>query len=434
MLLPLRLGFVPLLIAVYHLPNIEAVNFGGAGFTVVRLLIFAGLLRAVSRGILSWSATVPLDRLLAVWAAIALVSTVGHHPRKGNPLTERLSLIYDLAGVYLYARSYVRSKGDFLRVAKVSAIVVVAAAAPLLAEKVTARNFYAGVGAGSPQAAIRGGKVRASGPFAHPILLGTAGAVAIPLIFALRRASPRRTAIGALGCAVVVYASGSSGPIMTLMTGAAALFLWRWRGYLRRFQIAAILAILGLHFVMKSPVWYLLARIDLTGGSTGWHRAELITQALEHFGEWWLIGTDHTRHWMPTGVWWSDDHTDITNYYLKMGVIGGLALMLSFIAMLVSAFRTLGRTMKTPRVSGGEDHWLLWCLGSALFAHVITFFSVYYYDQSFVLFAFPLGLVPGVCSAVLRSSIIKKGADPAGSCGTSVVSPLVQVGRVAGGL
>jgi len=31
-------------------------------------------------------------------------------------------------------------------------------------------------------------------------------------------------------------------------------------------------------------------KIDLTGSSTGWHRAELIDSALRHFNEWWLVG------------------------------------------------------------------------------------------------------------------------------------------------
>ena len=89
---------------------------------------------------------------------------------------------------------------------------------------------------------------------------------------------------------------------------------------------------------MKAPAYYLLARIDLTGSSTSWHRAALIDMALGHLSEWWAFGTDHTRHWMPYGVPWSDNHSDITNYYISMGVNGGLPLMLLFIAILAKAF------------------------------------------------------------------------------------------------
>ena len=79
-----------------------------------------------------------------------------------------------------------------------------------------------------------------------------------------------------------------------------------------------------LDLVMKAPAYYIIARADIIGGSTGWHRAALIDSAIRHLNEWWLIGTDYTRNWMVTGVSWSADNTDITNHYLYLGVLGGL--------------------------------------------------------------------------------------------------------------
>ena len=45
-----------------------------------------------------------------------------------------------------------------------------------------------------------------------------------------------------------------------------------------------------LHFVMNHGIWHLIARIDLVGGSTGYHRFHLIDKAIAHFGERWLVG------------------------------------------------------------------------------------------------------------------------------------------------
>ena len=150
---------------------------------------------------------------------------------------------------------------------------------------------------------------------------------------------------------------------------------------------------------MKVPVWYLLARMDIVGGSTGWHRAELITASLKHLNEWWLAGTDYTVHWMPTGVSWSPNNTDITNHYLAMGVVGGLPLMLTFIAILVKCFQSLGRRMAELREADDPSEWVLWLVGGTLFAHSLTFLSVSYFDQTYVLPWLVIGMVPGLCSA-----------------------------------
>ncbi len=42
---------------------------------------------------------------------------------------------------------------------------------------------------------------------------------------------------------------------------------------------------------MKAPVWALIQRITIFGGNSGYHRYELINQAILHFWEWFLVGT-----------------------------------------------------------------------------------------------------------------------------------------------
>jgi hypothetical protein len=149
----------------------------------------------------------------------------------------------------------------------------------------------------------------------------------------------------------------------------------------------AVLGLITLAVAMKAPVYYLIARIDLTGGSTGWHRAALIESAIRHIDEWWWAGTDYTRHWMPTGVSWSPEHTDITNEYLNMGVIGGLPLMTLFIATLAVAFIFVGRLQQGSNDVPGETRFMVWGFGAALFAHTVSFISVSYFDQS-ILFVY----------------------------------------------
>jgi hypothetical protein len=51
-----------------------------------------------------------------------------------------------------------------------------------------------------------------------------------------------------------------------------------------------------------------------------------------------------------------------------------------------------------------RDQFMLWALGSALFAHVVTFFSVSYFDQSFVFLYVTLAAI-GSARASLAESV-----------------------------
>jgi hypothetical protein len=182
----------------------------------------------------------------------------------------------------------------------------------------------------------------------------------------------------------VVFASGSSGPVMMVMVIIFALLLWPHRAKLHLIRWFGVAALFFLDLIMKDPVYFLLAKIDITGGSTGWHRAALIQASLKHLNEWWLVGTDVTRHWMPTGVYASQAHTDITNYYLQMGVWGGLPLVALFVSTLLVAFGLVGRALRSHGSLPAHDPFLFYLLGCVLFGHAANFFSVVYFDQSVV--------------------------------------------------
>jgi len=135
---------------------------------------------------------------------------------------------------------------------------------------------------------------------------------------------------------------------------------------------------------MNDPVYYLMARIDITGGSTGWHRAALIDSSIHHLSEWWLTGTDHTRHWMPTGVYSSENHTDITNHFLQMGVYGGLPLIVLFCAIIFRAFASLSEVLRVSKAASIHDRFMIWTLGAVLFGHTTAFLGISYFDQTVV--------------------------------------------------
>lgn len=324
-----------------------------------------------------------MDWLMILWGVWAVASSA-FHAEFANALVNRLGMAYNTLGVYFLVRCFCQDQEDVVRLVKTTAILLVPVALAMALEHLTQQNVFTVLGGVAAEPSIRNDRLRAQGPFAHPILAGTVGAVCAPLMIGIWRRHPLAAKTGLAACMLMVVASASSGPLMSVIFGAMALAFWRWRHLTRQLQIAAVAGYILLEIVMSAPAYYLIARVDLVGGSTGYHRARLIQVAAENLNEWWLAGTDYTRHWMPYGVPWSEDHADITNHYIAQGVRGGLPLMLLFMLVLWTGFRYVGQALRLGRDGPVEEQFLLWALGCSLFAHAATCTSVAYFDQSFL--------------------------------------------------
>jgi hypothetical protein len=285
-------------------------------------------------------------------------------------------------------------------------------------EKLTGQNLFAFFG-GVPEAVmVRDDKLRAQGPFGHPILAGTVGAMCVPLMVGIWRQHPLAAKTGLAACLAMVLASTSSGPLMSVLFSVFALVLWRWRHLTRQMRIATVVGYILLDIVMKDPAYFLMARVDLTGSSTGWHRAELIRSSFKHLNEWWFAGTDYTRHWMATGVSYSVDHTDITNHYLHYGVWAGLPLMFIFICMLWVAFRYVGQSLRLRTQAPFAEQFLIWSLGAGLLSHAVTCLSVAYYEQSVMFLYLNLAAIGSLHATALAD--VREEAYFASDSGTPV--------------
>jgi hypothetical protein len=405
--LPRRWAPIPFLIGACYMTLTQHVDLGPFSFTTIRLLIAAGVVRVVMRGERLVGGLNGMDRIMLIWAGWAIFSSAFHTTTsEGNPLTFRLGLVYNVLGIYFLFRVFLQSVDDVIHLVKVAACVLVPVALEMVQEHATKRNLFSVFGGVPGFSWIREGKLRAQGPFAHPILAGTVGAVCLPMMVGLYRLHARTALIGGLACLSMVFASSSSGPLMSLFVGIGALGLWRWRHLSRQMRIAAVLGYIMLESVMAAPAYYIIARINIIGSSTGWHRARLIEMGIAHLNEWWLAGTDYTRHWMPTGVSWSPDHTDITNYYLKMGVIGGLPLMGLLIAALLLGFQYIGQSLRLSEKESWEQRFMIWSVGAALLSHVATCVSVSYFDQSYIFLFVNLALIGSLRSAILLQEVV----------------------------
>ena len=76
--------------------------------------------------------------------------------------------------------------------------------------------------------------------------------------------------------------------------------------------------------------------------------------------------------------------------------------MLLFIGILYTAFSSVGNALRANETAPIDEQFLIWTLGSILFAHAATFFSVSYYDQSAIflyLLLASIGSLPPMNSA-----------------------------------
>jgi hypothetical protein len=408
---PRRYAMVPVIILVCYMSMGQRVVVGGLNFTMIRILLCCGWLRVIVRGEwtrLSWNA---VDKLVIVWT---VVRTINYALVWGSTsaLINRAGYAYTILGAYFLFRMLIRNADDVQRGLRYLAICIGPLAVLILMEKTTAHNPFAIFGGVPPIPEIRDGVLRCQGPFSHSILAGTFGATCVPLFVGLWLRQTRYAALAVLAVLssmVLVVMGGSSGPVLAFGLGLLGLGLWPLRNWMRavRWAMAVVLGILQV--AMNAPVWFVIARLSVFSGSTGWFRGFLIDMTFRHFSEWWLIGSNQAPTWHPFLL-------DVTNQYVAEGLDGGLLSMVLFIAILGYSFRSVGR-VACNRDTDRRLRLFAWSLGAALMGHVVSFISVAYFDQNAIVLYLLLASisVAGVASA---SSPARAETEPSPTAST----------------
>lgn len=372
LVLPRKSALTAFLIAVFSIPLGQVIVLGGVHFTVLRILILVGLTR---RAMSPAPTRFPggfnsVDRMVLLWA-IASLTIFSLQWMNMDALIQHLGDFLDAMGGYLVLRYLIPDSDAVKRTIKAFAIICVIQGICMLNEQITRINVFGMLGGMPLQAVIRDGKVRSNGVMGN-IYAGVLSGAFIPLFVWLwgQKRSRMLAAAGLVGATSMVITSSSSTSWMAIAGSFTGLFFWPFRRRMRFFRWALVIGLTVLHLAMKAPVWALIARIDLTGSSSSFHRYYLLDQCIRHFSDWWLLGYRYYDKW----GW---DMWDLCNQFVVAALTGGLVTLVCYIAIFVRCFSAIGTARKN--VEGNPNaEWFTWCLGSVLFAHVVSHFGINY--------------------------------------------------------
>ncbi len=423
-----RKVLAPFLVLAIMIPTDQVFVLGSFHFPMLRILalfalgrlfwaklsaneaIFSGGMNGIDKSVVVLNVFTTVDGVL-LW-------------RQAGMLFNQVGTMCTLFGVYFLLRFLIQDEEDVRRTLRVLGWVTIVVAVIMIGEQATGKNvLYATLGGARASMSImeRDDHLRANGPFAHPNLAGTFGGIVLPLFFGLwwKEARDRKFAAVAIAAAIVIsFAASSSTALGGLIGGIVGLCFWPLHRQMRLLRWSIVVALVSLHLYMKSPVWHLISDIDLTGGSSSYHRFMLVDQCIRHFWDWILVGTK------SFGTWgW--DMWDLSDQYVATADTAGLIPLISLLAMLVFGFKYLGRAL---RASEGDrkQEWFIWALGASLFANLVAFFGISYFDQTIVAWYALLAMISGVTLSARNSGKVQQTEPEIAKSDISFQSRLAQ--------
>lgn len=402
LVLPRKYALFPVLAMVCYMTMGMRVMIADLNFTMIRILLVFAWARLLLRGEFR---RIQLNTLDKVVIAMTISSLIAYTLlwQTGDAFKWKLGEAYNQIGIYFFFRIFLRDEADVIQALKISAFAVVPLAGAMFWESRTGHNPFAIFGGVPELTFVRDDRLRCEGPFAHPILAGTFGSSMMPLMVGLWMFLQKKRTwviLAILASFIIMLTSASSGPLLTFCFGILAFMFWPIRKSMRKVRWAIVASLAAMQLVMKAPIWYLLARVDVVQGSTGYHRAVLIDRAFANLSDWWLFGTKSTEAWAD-----KNDHLfDVTNAYILAGANGGLLTMILFIAVIAIAYKAVGRTIRLGEIDrpGSPSLKLVWALGATLFVHTASYISVSYFDQNFVTWFMLIAFISVLCGDSLR--------------------------------
>lgn len=376
--LPRRYAVAPLLLTIFLVPQGQQFYVAGVHLFVSRLLILGAFLRAVSakepnQKTLFAGGWMAIDTAVVFYMAIVATATMLQYPGMAS-LINQIGYLWDCMLGYLTLRSLIRDERGAILAIQCTAVLAIIFAVGMVIEQMKMVNVFGLLGGVASVPELREGKIRSQAAFQHALTAGTFGGTAIPLFAVLWMRGKTRwlSALGLVGATVMVVTTQTSTSLLTAAAGALAIFFWPLRKKMKMVRMGVVALLIALAMVMKAPVWFVIAHIDLTGSSSNYQRAELIDQCVNHFSQWWLMGAKDVASW-------GFDMWDAQNMFVSVAEAGGLVALIFFILAISRGFARIGNARR--RAQSRKQEWLFWLLGAAFFAHLTAFFGVNYFDQ-----------------------------------------------------
>ena len=399
---PRQYAVAPLLICTFLVPRGQEVMLGGAHLYVRLILVLIGFILVVKGKFRFAGGLNSLDKVFIVWACYRVLAiTITNFP---SGIGEQLAFLLQALCGYFLLRYLIRDEEDIARAAKALATCAFILGLSMVYERQTLINpfgMYLGGQVSVPE--IRDGVARAQATFGHSILAGCFGGTLVPLFVWLWKKKEKLPAVaGLIGSTLMVLMAKSSTPLLAYVAGILGLCLWPVRKKMKvlRWAIVATLAILAVF--MNAPVWFVIAHINVVGGSGGYDRAVLIDTCMRHIKDWWLFGTNQNGNW-------GYDMWDLSDQFVAEAEMGGLVTVVCFIAIIVKSFSRLGTMRRRVRP---KQQWLFWCLGSVMLADIFAYFGVAYWDQTQIWWFAFLAMICAV-TAPLTAPALARAPTPA---------------------
>jgi hypothetical protein len=361
-------AWLPILLMACFVSTSQRIVIATLDFNFIRVMIAAAMVRIIARNEQAGMRLTQLDKLVIAWVFVgATVSVL----RIGtiSSIIYKCGAAYDTLGLYALGRVWLRRGMDLQALSRSIALIACIAVLGYLRENLTGRNIYSIFGGVSEFTGIRDGRLRCQGPFAHPILAGAFWVGFLPMI-AIQLRTPRgrlRASFGLLSVLTITVLCSSSTPLLGALATAGFGGLWLLRRHSSSMRWGVAATLVALHMVMTGPVWSLIAKASVVGGSTGYHRYKLVDSFINHWTEWFLLGTNSTAHW----GWFL---FDVANQYVKEGVQGGLLTLALFIMILIEAFSSIGKQIRSA--SSRLHAVSMWAVGTAIAAHCVMFIGI----------------------------------------------------------
>lgn len=402
--LPRKFTVAPLILAAFLIPEGQQFYLAGIHLYVIRVLILVAFVRGItlqeaktSHLAGGWN---PIDTVVLLYVTVTATATLLRTP--GTPaLISQLGYIWDYGLGYLALRTLIRTKDDALLVVKCFAVLAVIFSITMLIERQTTVDVFALLKGVTDVPQWRNGKIRAHAVFQQPLTAGAFGATLLPLYFLLWRDRFGRwlAGIAVIAATIMVLTTQTSTADLVEAAAIFAIALWPLRRKMKLIRTGIVVAVIALTLAMKAPIWFLIDHINLTGASSGYQRAELINQCVIHFRSWWLIGTNDISGW---GL----DMWDVQNMYVSAAEFGGLAGLTLFILVLSRSFGRLGKARIRSKTK--RQQWTVWLLGCAVFANLVAYFGVNYFDQVYLAWYAVLSMIPAITVPIIENSLLTR--------------------------